>query len=222
MGKEKKTNNDLESLQLRLLKVQQRIWRKKERAVIVFEGVDAAGKGGAIRAATEKLDPRGFLVYPIGAPTIDEKAEHYLQRFWSKLPKPGLISIFDRSWYGRVLVEKVDHLTPKKRLKQAYEEINQFEKMLQQDGIVLIKIYIQIHRKEQLRRFEERRNDPAKRWKLTPDDLRAGKAWPKYMKAVDEMLSRTSPRSAPWVVIQGDSKDQARREVLKTILAELE
>src|SRR5262249_29987963 len=146
-------------------------------------GFDAAGKGGAIRRLVEKLDPRGFKVHPIGPPEAVEQQIHYLYRFWTRLPKPGTIAIFDRTWYGRVLVEKVEKLAARKRCEQAYEEIVNFEKTLVQDGISLIKIFLAISKKEQLKRFEDRLNDPYKEWKLTKDDVEDRRRWDKYVKA---------------------------------------
>lgn len=211
----------LKTLQLKMLRIQQGFWHKKDRAVIMLEGFDAAGKGGAIRKITEMLDPRGVRVIPIGAPSKEDQGTHWLYRFWKELPQPGNITIFDRSWYGRVLVEKVDELTSPERLKMAYEEINQFEAQLVNDGIPVIKIMLAITKEEQLRRFDDRLSDPYKQWKITMDDINARKKWDFYVKAVDEMLLKTNTKKCPWTVIPADSKKFTRREVLKVITTRL-
>lgn len=224
MPKIKKTKSNkalLSELQLKMLRVQQGVWHNQERVIIVFEGVDAAGKGGAIRRITEKLDPRGIHVHPIGAPKAENQEKHFLYRFWSKLPSPGTIAIFDRSWYGRVLVEKVDNLAPKHRLKAAYGEINHFEKMLMDDGIHLIKIFLTISKEEQLKRFEARLKDPYKQWKMTADDLKAREKWDDYQQAFSEMFRRTNTSCAPWYIIDSNDKNQARQEVLELITTRL-
>lgn len=211
----------IKDLQLQILRIQQGIWHQKKRAIIVFEGFDAAGKGGAIRRLTEPLDPRGFRVHPIGPPEPLEQGKHYLYRFWEKLPEPGSIAIFDRSWYGRVLVEKVCDLTPKDRVADAYDEIKQFEKMLMDDGIDLVKIFLAIDKKEQLRRFEDRLKDPYKQWKISKDDVQARAQWNDYVKAADMMLDKTSYKRAPWNLIPANDKDHARVESLRVITKSL-
>jgi polyphosphate kinase 2 (PPK2 family) len=218
---DKKTDEELKTLQLQILRIQQGIWHQKKRAIIVFEGFDAAGKGGAIRRLTEPLDPRGFRVHPIGPPEGDEQQKHFLYRFWQKLPAPGSIAIFDRSWYGRVLVEKVDGLTPKNRIKDAYREIREFEQMLKDDGISLVKIFLAIDKDEQLARFEERLKDPYKQWKLTPDDVKSRANWNEYVKAADDMFEETSEKKNPWHIIAANDKDYTRIETLKVITKEL-
>ncbi|HUP57180.1 MAG TPA: polyphosphate kinase [Bdellovibrionota bacterium] len=215
------SEKDLEALQLRMLRIQQAIWHQKLRAVIVLEGFDASGKGGAIRAMTETLDPRSFRVHPVGPPSIEEKAGHWLQRFWLRLPRAGRIAIFDRSWYGRVLVERVEKLAPRKRLKEAYREINRFEEMLVDDGIDVVKIFLAVSRKEQLARFKARLEDPYKHWKLTPDDLRARARWDDYVEAVDRLLEETHTKGCPWTLVPSDNKEHARAEVLRTVTASL-
>ncbi len=207
----------LDKLQIKMLSIQQAYFHETRRAVLVFEGWDAAGKGGAIRRLTEKLDPRGFHVWPIGAPTPAEQGRHYLYRFWTKLPEPGLIAIFDRSWYGRVLVERVEDLTPKKAWKRAYDEINEFERMLVDDGVRLVKIFLHITPEEQLRRFAERLGNPHKRWKLTDDDIRAHARWKDYADAVEDMFDETSTKRAPWTPVFGDRKWIARVKVLEAV-----
>jgi AMP-polyphosphate phosphotransferase len=222
MAKKKtiKKTLSLNELQLKMLRIQQGVWHKKERVIIVFEGFDAAGKGGAIRKLTEKLDPRGVRVHPIGPPHPDEQEKHYLYRFWKNLPAPGTIAIFDRSWYGRVLVERVENLVEEKRWKAAYEEINQFEKMLKDDGVLIIKIFLKISKEVQLQRFQDRLNDPYKQWKITQEDVRAREKWNDYVLAVKAMLTKTQ-KNISWNVINGDNKAQAREEILSIVTKEL-
>ncbi|HXN40227.1 MAG TPA: polyphosphate kinase, partial [Myxococcaceae bacterium] len=154
----------LERLQHKMLRIQQGNYHSGGRAIIAIEGFDAAGKGGAIRRITEGLDPRGIKVVPIGPPLPEEQGRHWLYRFWRELPPPGMITVFDRTWYGRVLVERVDGLASKKAWKRAYSEINEFEAMLVNDGIDVVKIFMAISKREQLKRFEERLKDPYKHW----------------------------------------------------------
>jgi polyphosphate kinase 2 (PPK2 family) len=208
-------------LQLKMLRIQQGVFHKKDRVVIMFEGFDAAGKGGAIRSITEVLDPRNVRVIPIGEPTEDEKGKPWLYRFWRDVPALGQIVIFDRSWYGRVLVEKVDHLTSPDKLKTAYAEINEFEAQLQNDGIILIKFFLGITKDEQLKRFEERLKDPYKQWKIGMPDINARKNWSKYVKAVDEIFLKCSPKTSPWHLIAANSKRYTRKEVLSIVTTRL-
>jgi polyphosphate kinase 2 (PPK2 family) len=212
---------ELEDLQLKMLRVQQGIWHEQVRAVIVFEGFDAAGKGGAIRRLVEKLDPRGFRVHPIGPPLESEKGEHYLQRFWSALPSPGTIAIFDRSWYGRLLVERVENLTPRRRLNEAYDEIVEFERLLLADGIDLVKIFLAIDKDEQLKRFEDRLRDPYKQWKLTEADVLARSKWKSYVKATDQMFRSTHSAKAPWHLVPANDKHYARTATLRLVTSRL-
>lgn len=212
---------ETEKLQLRMLRIQQGIWHKKCRAIIVFEGFDAAGKGGAIRQLTKMLDPRGFNVHPIGPPTPEEHEKPWLHRFWIRLPKPGTIAIFDRSWYGRVLVERVEGLASKKQWKKAYSEINQFELLLQNDGIEIIKIFLAVTKREQLTRFKERLKDPYKQWKISEDDIRARKKWNQYVDAIDEMILRTHLRTSPWSLIPADNKFFSRKKTLSIVTSKL-
>jgi polyphosphate kinase 2 (PPK2 family) len=200
----------LADVQLKLLRLQQRGYQHGRRAIIVLEGWDAAGKGGTIRRLTEKLDPRGVRVWPIGPPTEEEKERHYLYRFFTKLPGRGTWSIFDRSWYGRVLVERVEHLAAKREWKRAYREINEFEQMLVDDGIPIVKLFLHISKKEQLRRFHERERNPYKRWKITKDDWRNRRKWSKYAGAIDDMFEKTTTEHAPWTIIAAERKWYAR------------
>ena len=216
-----KLDGRMRELQLRLLTIQQAVFHQKARVVIVFEGFDASGKGGAIRRMTEGLDPRGIQVHPIGPPTAREQGIHYLYRFWTKLPPPGTIAVFDRSWYGRVLVERVEKLVPNPAWKRAYDEIREFERVLVDDGISLIKVFIAVSKKEQLMRFEERLHNPYKQWKLSLDDIRARSQWDKYVEAADELLERTDTYHCPWHVVEADDKHRARLEVLETIVSGL-
>lgn len=210
-------DHSLKKLQLKMLRIQQGIFHKKERLILAFEGFDAAGKGGVIRRITEPLDPRGFRVHPIGAPSDAEQGRHYLYRFWRKIPRKGMIAIFDRTWYGRVLVERVEKLIPKDRWKMAYSEINHFEKLLSDDGVVILKFFLKISKDEQLKRFEERLKDPYKQWKITKDDIRNRSNWDKYIEAVDDMVLQTNTDHCPWHVIETDDKDEAREMILKII-----
>lgn len=216
-----KEKDDLKKLQLKMLRIQQGVWHCKERVIIAFEGVDAAGKGGAIRRMTENLDPRGYSVHPIGAPLPAEQEKHYLYRFWTRLPAKGTIAIFDRTWYGRVLVERVEKLISKKEWQRAYDEINHFEKLLVDDGVLIIKIYLKISKKEQLKRFEDRINDPYKQWKITEEDIRNRSKWNDYVKATDDMFRHTNTKKCPWHVVETDDKDEAREQIMKIITREL-
>lgn len=216
----KKSKDKLKNLQLKMLRIQQGTFHEKKRVIIALEGMDAAGKGGAIRKMTEILDPRGFRVHPIGAPGTREQGKHYLYRFWKKLPAPGMIAIFDRTWYGRVLVERIEKLIPKERWHQAYTEINQFERMLIDDGVVIIKILLKISKEEQLKRFEERLKDPYKQWKITKEDIRNRAKWKDYEKAQEDMIRETSSPLCPWHVVETDDKDEAREQILSIITGE--
>jgi polyphosphate kinase 2 (PPK2 family) len=207
--------------QKEMLALQQVYYHQGLRGVIVFEGWDAAGKGGAIRRLTARLDPRGTKVWPIGPPSADEQGRHYLYRFWERLPVPGSIAIFDRSWYGRVLVERIDQLIEPAAWQRAYDEINQFEHLLMADGVRLAKLFLHITPDEQLRRFRERIRNPFKRWKLTPDDLRNRANWDAYKVAYEEMFDRTSTKDAPWTMIPGNHKWTARVHVLDEVTAQL-
>lgn len=211
----------LKKAQELMLQVQQAYFHQGKRAIIVFQGWDAAGKGGAIRRITEKLDPRGYRVHPIASPTKDEQGRHYLYRFQARLPKPGSIAIFDRSWYERVLVERIEEFASPHEWQRAYQEINEFERMLTDDGVRIIKIFMHISKDEQLKRFEERLNNPMKQWKLTEEDIRNRAKWDEYETATDEMFQRTSTLSAPWTIIPGNKKWFARVEVLNTVIEAL-
>lgn len=204
-------------LQLELLRLQHALRRTGRRTIVVLEGWDAAGKGGVIRRLTEKLDPRAVRVWPIGAPEKSSQARHYLLRFWEKLPDPGTIAIFDRSWYGRVLVERVEDFAKKPEWKRAYDEINEFEHLLISDGIQVLKVFLHIDKEEQLKRFVERLNNPYKHWKIGPDDLRNRDRWDDYTEAIEDMFERTHTKAAPWVLVGANDKHHARITVLKLL-----
>ncbi len=208
----------LEKLQKKLALIQIERHREGRKAIIVMEGWDAAGKGGAIRRMTEKMDPRGFMVHPIGAPNEEERGKHYLWRFLTKLPEPGDIAIFDRSWYGRICVERVEGYCKKKEWQRAYREINEFERWMVDDGCPVIKLFVHISKKEQLERFEDRAKDPLKKWKIGPDDWRNRKKWEEYVEAYDEMFAKTSTDYAPWTIVEGNDKQFARLKVIRTVV----
>jgi polyphosphate kinase 2 (PPK2 family) len=185
------------------------------RAVFTFEGWDAAGKGGCIKRLTALMDPRGFKVWPISAPRDAEKRNHYLWRFWERLPQKGEIAIFDRSWYGRVLVERVEGFAKDPEWKRAYDEINAFERMLTADGVRIAKFFLHIDRKTQLARFEARETDPLKKYKLSAEDWRNRKKWTAYEDATQDMLDRTHRPDAPWALVAANDKKHARLAVLE-------
>jgi polyphosphate kinase 2 (PPK2 family) len=194
------------------------LYYEKRPAVIVFEGWDAAGKGGAINRLTERLDPREFVVHPIGAPRGDDAEKHYLWRFWRRLPERGNIAIFDRSWYGRVMVERVEGLSTPVEWQRAYREIKDFEAQLVGFGTIVIKFWLHISKEEQLRRFQDRQTEPNKAWKLTDEDWRNREKWDQYEAAVEEMLIRTTTATAPWTITPANDKYFARVQVLKTVV----
>jgi polyphosphate kinase 2 (PPK2 family) len=210
--------------QLRMRELAFELYQRKRSLVVVSEGWDAAGKGGSIRRLTEKIDPRGYKVYAIAAPHGEDKTHHYLWRFWRRLKAPydKQILIFDRSWYGRVMVERVEGFATEQQWKRAYREINDFERQLTNHGVVLVKLWFHISRDEQLRRFEARRATPHKAWKLTDEDWRNREKWPQYEEAVTDMLLKTSTLTAPWTVVEGNDKWWARVKTQETIIAALE
>lgn len=206
---------ELEALQERVFQLQIQSFLAGRRAVLVFEGWDASGKGGAIRRLTSLMDPRGYKVWPISAPSGEEKRHHYLWRFWSKTPGTGEVCIFDRSWYGRVLVERVEGFARPAEWRRAYDEINAFEHMLTADGVRMAKFFIHIDKQTQLQRFRAREKDPFKRYKLGPEDWRNRSKWRKYEGAIQDMLDHTHRPDAPWHVVAGTDKRHARLEVLR-------
>lgn len=212
---------ELKYWQNQLLHVQQAYYHQRKRAIIVFEGWDAAGKGGAIRRITEKLDPRGYQVYPIAAPSSEEQGKHYLYRFFTKLPSLGCLTIFDRSYYGRVLVERVESFASDEQWTRAYQEINEFERLLTDDNVKIVKLFLHINEDEQLKRFEERLNNPFKRWKLTEDDVRNRNKRGLYLSAYNDMFAQTDTQLAPWHIILAERKWYARVKVLETVVKTL-
>jgi polyphosphate:AMP phosphotransferase len=212
----------IEEQQSRLNLLQRKASAKGVSTIAVFEGWDAAGKGGAIRRITAALDARDYQVIPIAAPTDEERARHYLWRFWRHLPRAGRMTIFDRSWYGRVLVERVEGFATDAEWRRAYAEITSFEEHLVTHGILVVKFWIHITKAEQLKRFRERTRVTHKRWKITEDDWRNRKKWPDYTLAVDEMVARTSTSVAPWTLVEGNDKPFARVKVLTTLADRME
>ena len=213
---------DLAALQARLENVQAAHITHGQRSIIMLEGWDAAGKGGIIQRLTAQLDPRYFEVWPIGAPTDEEKARHFLWRFWTRLPGNCDISIFDRSWYGRVLVERVEGFATEAEWRKGYDEINEFEAQLTGSRTNLVKLFVHITQKEQDERFADRLNDPWKRWKTGADDYRNRSKRKAYLAAMEEMFQQTDTRWAPWKVIDGNNKKAARMAALTHIVETLE
>jgi polyphosphate:AMP phosphotransferase len=199
-----------------------KLYSKRRPVVIVYEGWDAAGKGGNIRRLAQELDPRGYEVVPVAAPSQEELAHHYLWRFWKSVPKDGHIAIFDRSWYGRVLVERVEGFCTDIEWQRAYREINDMEMHLYNHGTIFFKFWLHIDKDEQLRRFEMRESDVLKQYKITEEDWRNREKWDIYEKAVDEMLFRTSTNYAPWTVVESNNKKYARIKTLKLVVDKLE
>ena len=219
---EKEYQQKLKVLQSRLGELHNRLYRKRVPVIITYEGWDAAGKGGNIKRVTGALDPRGYEVHPIASPEPHEKARHYLWRFWTRLPKDGHIAVFDRTWYGRVMVERLEGFCSENDWKRAYNEMNEFEKELHDWGAVIIKCWVQIDKDTQLERFTERQNNPEKQWKITDEDWRNREKWDQYEMAVDEMLKKTSTTYAPWHILESVDKKYARIKALKIIIKELE
>ena len=213
---------ELKKLQAQLGRLHNRLYRKRVPVVIVYEGWDAAGKGGNIKRLTGALDPRGFEVLPIASPSPQEKARHYLWRFWTNLPKDGHIAIFDRSWYGRVMVERLEGFCSENDWQRAYYEMNEFEQELHNWGAVVLKFWVQIDKDTQLERFTDRQNTPSKQWKITDEDWRNREKWDVYEAAVDEMLQKTSTTYAPWHILESVDKRYARIKALKIVVAALE
>ncbi len=212
----------LEEAQGRLNRAMRRAKKKGHPAVVVYEGMDAAGKGGNVRRVTAALDARMYRIVPIAAPTQDEKRYPYLWRFWRHLPAPGHMTIFDRSWYGRVLVERVEGYCSTQDWQRAYSEINEFEEQLTRAGIALVKFWLHIDQDEQLKRFDERAQTTFKQFKITDEDWRNRKKWPQYESAINDMVERTSTEVAPWTLVEGNDKKFARLKTLDTISAALE
>ena len=213
---------ELKKLQKRLSELHNVIYRKKIPVILCYEGWDAAGKGGNIRRIAKPLDPRGFDVMPIASPEPHEKNRQYLWRFWTRLPRSGHVCIFDRTWYGRVMVERLEGFCSEDDWKRAYNEINEFERQLTDWGAVVLKFWIHIDQDTQLQRFNDRQNTPEKAWKLTDEDWRNREKWPEYEVAIDEMIEKTSTKNAPWFIIESNDKKYARIKALKIVIEALE
>jgi AMP-polyphosphate phosphotransferase len=207
----------LKEAQLTLLNLQRELTETRSSIVLVFEGPDAAGKGGAIKRVVERLDPRLIRVHSIVKPTEEEYQHHYLWRFWNKLPPYGQMTIFDRSWYGRVLVERVENFATEKEWRRAYQEINDFERLLADDGTIILKFYLHITKDEQLYRFKRREADPYKHWKINDEDWRNRKKWDDHNTAAEEMFDKTSTDVARWHVVPANFKWFARVRVVRLV-----
>lgn len=219
---EEEYHERLREYQDKLFKLQNKLYLKKIPVIVAYEGNDAAGKGGNIRRVARALDARGYAVTPIAAPTPDELNHQYLWRFWRALPRTGHFAIFDRTWYGRVLVERVEGLTSPARVAQAYGEINEFESILTRWGAAIFKFWLAIDKDEQLRRFEDRQNTPEKRWKITEEDWRNRDKWEAYTQAVDDMFRYTNTDFAPWIAVESNCKRYARLKTLETMIETLQ
>ncbi|GHD57422.1 UDP-galactose-lipid carrier transferase [Thalassobaculum fulvum] len=204
--------------QHRLVLLQRAYARQKRSAALVLEGWDASGKGGIIRRVAWAMDPRALRVWSIGPPSAAEQRELWMQRFWRRVPRRGEFVIFDRSWYGRVLVERVEKLTDEAAWRRGYEEINRFERMLVDEGVRLVKLFLDITKETQFERFRDRYREPAKRWKLTEQDLRNRARWDEYVTAYRDMRKHCSPPEAPWVAIDANDKRTARIAAFDAIL----
>lgn len=215
---EKHYKKELLKCQEKLKDIHNKLYLKKIPMVIVYEGMDASGKGGNIKRLTKMLDPRGFEVIPIAAPQKNELARQYLWRFWNNIPKTGHIAIFDRSWYGRVLVERVEGFCDEREWGRAYEEINEFEQELIDWGAIVLKFWVHIDSDTQLERFTERQNTPDKQWKITDEDWRNRAKWDEYVEAVDDMLQNTNTKKVPWHIIESVNKEYARMKVLNLVI----
>lgn len=209
-------------LQKRLGILHNKMYLQRVPVILAFEGWDAGGKGGAIKRITQCIDPRGYEVVPVSAPNDIEKAHHYLWRFWEKFPKDGHMTIFDRTWYGRVLVERVEGFASEQEWKRAYSEINNMEAHLVRKGAVVLKFWLHIDKEEQEKRFKQRQETPEKQWKITDEDWRNREKWEEYEKAIDEMVVRTSTNEAPWHIIEANSKLYARIKVMEIVVEALE
>ncbi|MCL2628800.1 MAG: polyphosphate:AMP phosphotransferase [Oscillospiraceae bacterium] len=207
----------LSAAQNELTRLHNEMYLHRVPMAIVFEGWDAAGKGGAIKRLVAPFDPRGYKVAPYGAPNDIEKAHNYLWRFWNEVPKAGHLTVFDRSWYGRVMVERVEGFCSEDDWKRAFKEINDFEKQLVDSGMILLKFWLHIDKEEQLRRFNFRKETPEKQWKITDEDWRNRDKWDAYLEAVDEMLLRTSTKYAPWTIVEAVDKPYARIKVIEAV-----
>ena len=214
-------SKQLKVLQAELHELAFQVYVQKRPVVIVFEGMDASGKGGTIKRLTERIDPRGYVVWPISAPSGEDRERHYLYRFWRRLPEQGQIAIFDRSWYGRVLVERLEGFCSEADWRRAYSEINQFERQLSDFGTIVLKFWMHISKQEQLNRFRERERTNYKTWKITDEDWRNRGKWEDYITAAEEMLLKTSTPEAPWTLVEANDKYFARIKSLRTVAEKL-
>ena len=212
----------LKKEQRRFYELELEMYQKRVPLMLMYEGWDAAGKGGNIKRVAQAIDARAYTVFPSPAPTKPELMHPHLWRYWIKLPKAGHVGIYDRSWYGRVLVERVEGFASPDQWSRAYDEINAFEHELVQWGAILLKFWVDITPEEQMRRFEARQADPFKRWKITEEDWRNYGKYPQYKQAVDDMFRLTSTTFAPWIVLESDSKHYARIQALRVINEALE
>ncbi len=219
---EKEYHKKKKKLQKKIRKLHGELYRRQIPVIIGFEGWDAGGKGGAIKRLTEKMDPRGYTVNTTAAPNDYEKAHHYLWRFWKNVPKKGHVAVYDRTWYGRVMVERIEGFCTKKEWQRAFKEINDMEAQFVQSGAIVLKFWMQIDKEEQRKRFEERQQNPEKQWKITEEDWRNREKWDAYEEAVNEMLIRTSTPEAPWVIVEGNCKYYARIKVLEAVIEAIE
>ena len=218
----KEYEKELKKYQKRIREIEHKVYVRRIPIIIIYQGWDAAGKGGNIKRLVQGMDPRGYEVIPISAPNEIELNHHYLWRFWMKIPKAGHIAVFDRSWYGRVLVERIEGFCAEDEWKRAYREINEMEEQLVNFGTVIFKFWIHIDRQEQLSRFKARESNLYKNWKISDEDWRNRKKWNQYKIAIDEMLLRTSTGYAPWTIVEGNCKWHARIKVLKTVVDTVE
>lgn len=212
----------LKALQKKMQRLHGELYRRRIPVVLGFEGWDAGGKGGAIKRLTEYMDPRGYVVNPTASPNDIEKSHQYLWRFWRAMPKAGHIAIFDRTWYGRVMVERIEGFCSTEEWQRAYKEINDMEQDLVNAGAIVIKFWMQIDKDEQAARFKARQENPEKQWKITDEDWRNREKWDQYEDAVNEMLIRTSTSHAPWIVVEGNCKYYARVKVLESVVDAIE
>jgi polyphosphate:AMP phosphotransferase len=213
---------ELKKCQKKLFLLEHELYFRKIPLVIGFEGWDAGGKGGCIKRLARNLDPRGYTVYPTEKPSDIEKKHHYLWRFWRDVPKNGHIGIWDRTWYGRVMVEPIEGFCTQEEFNRSYQEINEFEKQLSDWGAIVVKFWMQIDKDEQLRRFKERETNPEKQWKITDEDWRNREKWDIYKNAVDKMIVKTSTSHAPWIIVEAQNKQYARIKVLKSVIKAIE
>ena len=213
-----KYSKELKTKQQQFRDLQYKLYTVRRPMVIVFEGQDASGKGGAIKRITQKLDPRGYEVNPTAAPNDWERAHHYLYRFWSRFPKAGHVGVFDRSWYGRVLVERVEGFCSEREWRKAYEEINEMEDQWVRYGAIILKFWMQVDSEEQLQRLKSREENPEKSWKITAEDWRNREKSGLYEKAAEEMMLRTSTANAPWIIVEANDKKFARLKVLTNVV----